>query len=225
MLSSRGDYTDECISLPPRMQAWLKGEGVSRAWRVTGEAVGLRGKAFKSRVGMSLERDAEEFQHMTTKFRYFTCVQVPVPTCRRADGMAGLWRPLRAAGEAEGVKPGTPGKESKPGKAPLPGPCSPPPSLENAEQLLSDPLNLFIKYNRTHLYCTKRKWVFIKSWYYCGVGKVDRDILQGWNGGACTWTLSFFVIVTSGKLIGKCYLSVLSCCHSQVGEMRSINYT
>lgn len=122
VLSSRGDYAGECISLPPRMQAWLKGEGVSRAWRVAGEAVGLRGKAFQSRGGVSLERDTEEFQQVTLKFRYFTCVQVPVPTCRRADGMVGLWRPLRAAGEAEGVKPGTPGKDSKPGKAPLPGP-------------------------------------------------------------------------------------------------------
>lgn len=142
VLSSRGDYTGECILLPPRMQAWLKGERVSRAWRVAGEAVGLRGKAFQSRSGMSLERDMEEFQHMTTKFRFFTCVQVPVRTCRSADGMVGLWRPLRAAGEAEEVKPGTPGKESKPGKAPFPGPCSPPPSLKNTWQLQSDPLNL-----------------------------------------------------------------------------------
>lgn len=39
--------------------------------------------------------------------------------------MAGLWRPLRAAGEAEAEKPGTPGKESKPGNPLLPGGCSP----------------------------------------------------------------------------------------------------
>lgn len=50
------------VSLPPRMEAWLKGEGVSRAWRVAGEAVGLRGKVFQSRGGVSLERDTEEFQ-------------------------------------------------------------------------------------------------------------------------------------------------------------------
>lgn len=78
VLSSRGDYTGECILLPPRMQAWLKGERVSRTWRVAGEAVGLRGKAFQSRSGMSLERDMEEFQHMTTKFQYF----LPVCKCR-----------------------------------------------------------------------------------------------------------------------------------------------
>lgn len=104
------------------MQTWLKGEGVSWAWRVAGEAVGLRGKAFQSRGGVSLERDTEEYQQVTLKFRHFICVLVPVHTCRRADGMVGLWRPLRAAGEAEGVKPGTPGKDSNPGKAPLPGP-------------------------------------------------------------------------------------------------------
>lgn len=39
--------------------------------------------------------------------------------------MVGLWRPLRAAGEAEGEKPGTPGKDSKPGKPLLPGGWSP----------------------------------------------------------------------------------------------------
>lgn len=35
--------------------------------------------------------------------------------------MAGLWRPPRAAGEAEGEKPGTPGKGSRPGNPLLPG--------------------------------------------------------------------------------------------------------
>lgn len=39
--------------------------------------------------------------------------------------MVGLWRPLRAAGEAEGEKPGTPGKDNKPGKPLLPGGWSP----------------------------------------------------------------------------------------------------
>lgn len=60
VFSSRGDSAGECISLPPRMQAWLKGEGVSRAWRVAGEAVGLRGKAFQSRGGVSLEREFQQ---------------------------------------------------------------------------------------------------------------------------------------------------------------------
>jgi len=35
--------------------------------------------------------------------------------------MSGLWRPPRFAGEAEGEKPGTPGKDSKPGNPLLPG--------------------------------------------------------------------------------------------------------
>ncbi|TNN78998.1 hypothetical protein EYF80_010677 [Liparis tanakae] len=39
----------------------------------------------------------------------------------RADCMAGLWRPPRFAGDAEGEKPGTPGKDSKPGNPLLPG--------------------------------------------------------------------------------------------------------
>lgn len=39
--------------------------------------------------------------------------------------MAWLWRPLRVAGEAEGEKPGTPGKDSKPGNPLLPGGWSP----------------------------------------------------------------------------------------------------
>lgn len=38
------------------MQAWLKGEGVSGAWGVVGEAVGLRGEAFQGRGGVSLEK-------------------------------------------------------------------------------------------------------------------------------------------------------------------------
>ena len=44
--------------------------------------------------------------------------------------MAGLWRPLREAGEPEGEKAGTPGKDSRPGKPPPPGGWSPPLSLE-----------------------------------------------------------------------------------------------
>lgn len=39
--------------------------------------------------------------------------------------MVGLWRPPRAAGEAAGEKPGTPEKDSKPGKPLLPGGWSP----------------------------------------------------------------------------------------------------
>lgn len=39
--------------------------------------------------------------------------------------MAWLWRPLRPAGEAEGEKPGIPGKDSRPGNPLLPGGWSP----------------------------------------------------------------------------------------------------
>lgn len=47
--------------------------------------------------------------------------------------MDGLWRPLRAAGEAEGEKPGTPGKDSKPGNPLLPGGWRPLVNLEHAQ--------------------------------------------------------------------------------------------
>lgn len=62
----------ECISLPPRMQARLKGEGVSWAWGVVGEAIGLRGEAFQSRGGVSLERDNGEFPWRVLKFWLFS---------------------------------------------------------------------------------------------------------------------------------------------------------
>lgn len=50
------------ISLPSQLgvQAWLEGEGISWAWWVVGEAVGLRRKALQSRCGMSLEQHKKE---------------------------------------------------------------------------------------------------------------------------------------------------------------------
>lgn len=60
-ISQQRQYAGGFISLPPRMEARLKGERVPRAWWVIGEAVGLRGKVFQSRGGVSLERDKQEF--------------------------------------------------------------------------------------------------------------------------------------------------------------------
>lgn len=52
-------------------------------------------------------------------FAVHLLVRVCVCTCSRAGCIAGLWRPLRVAGETAGEKPGTPGKDSRPGKAPF----------------------------------------------------------------------------------------------------------
>lgn len=46
------------VSLPTQLwvEAWLEGEGVSRARRIVGEAVGLRRKALQTRGGMCLQK-------------------------------------------------------------------------------------------------------------------------------------------------------------------------
>lgn len=74
------------------------------------------------RIKVVCYSEALSSRHSNT---YLPCVYVCVCeygcTCSRADCMVGLWRPPRAAGEAEGEKPGTPGKDSKLGNPLLPG--------------------------------------------------------------------------------------------------------
>lgn len=122
-------------SLPAQLgvQARLQGEGVPWARWVVAKAVGLRCEALQRRRGVSLEPQRErKASEAWRSSQVILLVRTSARTCRRADCMVGLWIPLRAAGEAEGEKAGTPGKGSRAGKPLLPGGWSPLLSLGHA---------------------------------------------------------------------------------------------